>query len=442
MMQNPNIDVSAHKQIVFGGEDIAASGSVVFSGFGHRDIRLIVNIAGPFNGCDVQFTVTPVDPLDGTTPLGTAVTGAVLNAPGVQMLYLSADSDTFEVSWVVNGAPGPIQSANVSLVAKAAGGQVKGVGVGAYVPDPIGEYPEPTAGEEAPLSLDGSGNLISRSQVLTDEDSFLDAFAGTALEPAWQTDLQNGGAYAVADSLLTLIPGLVSGAIVDVFREADYGPMSAAILARINQRVIGQEVVFGFTDAVTGQAVEVVFDRDDQTSVKFRTRSSTGVDDVLETAVVLSGGALTSTQHEYMLEVNTSYCALFIDGELRAKHTDRIPYPYTVLTLHLVAQNLQAMTSQTYVQIAAVAFRNHDQVEIGAHMSAEALPVALRGSAKVLVQDETGTTAQVVTESLASLSASDLATQALLREVVSELRKLNLHLEIMTETHVEDEDVS
>jgi hypothetical protein len=439
-MQNPNIDVSAHKQIVFGGEDIAASGSVVFSGFGHRDIRLIVNITGPFNGCDVQFTVTPVDPLDGTTPVGTSVTGAVLNAPGVQMLHLSADSDTFEVSWVVNGAPGPIQNANVALLARAAGGQVKGVGVGAFVPDPVGEYQAPAAGEEAPLSLDGAGNLIARSQVLTDEDSFLDDFPGVALDPVWQTDLQNGGVYVVASSLLTLIPGLVSGAVVDVFREADYAPMSVAILAKINQRVIGQEIAFRFVAAVTGQAAEVVFDRDDQTSVKFRTSSAAG--DVLESIVILSGGGVTNTEHEYRLEVNTSYCALFIDGELRKKHTDHIPYPYTVLTLRLVAQNLQVMTSQTYVQIAAVAFRNHDQVEIGMHLDGEVLPVETRGQTKVLVQDDAGVTAQVVTESLASLSASDLATQALLREVVSELRKLNLHLEIMTETHVEDEDVS
>lgn len=76
-------------------------------------------------------------------------------------------------------------TSNDNLIKYAATG-VFGVapakGLGGFVPNPINDPYEPDIDETSALYVDGEGSLVTRGAVLTDEGSFRDDFAGSALE--------------------------------------------------------------------------------------------------------------------------------------------------------------------------------------------------------------------------------------------------------------------
>jgi hypothetical protein len=126
--QNPNVSLQSHKQIVLdapsSGASVGVSGSAVFAGFGYGDVYLLINITGVVPvGSSIQFKLTPVDPLDGVTPIGgVSQTGPILVAPGGSLVRLSTtESDTVLVQWTVVNAGGPVTLINVTLIGKSAG---------------------------------------------------------------------------------------------------------------------------------------------------------------------------------------------------------------------------------------------------------------------------------------------------------------------------------
>lgn len=112
------------KQVVHANAAVTSSGSAVFTGFGAKEINLIINITGPVTGGSptLQYTITEVDPGDLTTQIGLSRTGAALTAVGVQTVSLPITTGgTIKVSWAIGGSSPSFGGVYATLTSKIAG---------------------------------------------------------------------------------------------------------------------------------------------------------------------------------------------------------------------------------------------------------------------------------------------------------------------------------
>lgn len=228
---DPNI------QVVHSNATVNASGSITTQAvLGTAQVELIINITGVPTGTSptLQFSIVEVDPVDLTTPVGSATNSNVFNAAGYQIVELTATkSSAFKVSWTIGGTSGPtFTGVNVSVSSKSGGssgsggtvtqgnagsiGQawytrvtdgtngpvaVKAASTAALGTDPSfvvalspnsplygesfsGAYPQPNqydTGSTDLIRIDSFGNLSTRSAVFTDEGSLFDGFSGSSL---------------------------------------------------------------------------------------------------------------------------------------------------------------------------------------------------------------------------------------------------------------------
>jgi hypothetical protein len=98
--------IDPNQQTVHNNATVTTSGSAVYTGFGVREIVLVVNIKNSPTGTlpTITYSMQEIDPGDQTTVVGSSVTGATLNAIGTQILTLPLTlTGTVKVSWTVTG---------------------------------------------------------------------------------------------------------------------------------------------------------------------------------------------------------------------------------------------------------------------------------------------------------------------------------------------------
>ncbi len=98
---------------------VVASGVSVFTNIGTKEVDLSINVKAVAGAApSIVYEIQEVDPVDGITPIGTAVTGAALTGVGVQQLSLHATTTgTVLVTWTVTGA-GTSINVNATLSVK------------------------------------------------------------------------------------------------------------------------------------------------------------------------------------------------------------------------------------------------------------------------------------------------------------------------------------
>lgn len=119
---NRPIGQIAPQQVVLSNATVTTGGSQIFSGFVNREINLFINVTAAPTGTSpgIQFTIQEIDPGNGTTPVGTSVTGlSITTGPTTQELTLNlTTSNTVEVSWIVVGTSPSFTGVYATLTTK------------------------------------------------------------------------------------------------------------------------------------------------------------------------------------------------------------------------------------------------------------------------------------------------------------------------------------
>lgn len=97
-------------QALLSAASVAASGSAIFVGLGHKEVNVVVNVRTVPTGTlpTLTFAIQELDPIDQATAVGASVTGAALNAVGTQQLQLpNTTTGCVKVTWTIGGTATP-----------------------------------------------------------------------------------------------------------------------------------------------------------------------------------------------------------------------------------------------------------------------------------------------------------------------------------------------
>lgn len=110
------------QQVVLSNSTVTVGGSQIFSGFVNREVNLFINVTAAPTGTTpgLQFTLQEIDPGNGTTAVGTSVTGAsITSGPTTQELTLTlTTSNTIKVSWIIVGTTPSFTGVYATLTTK------------------------------------------------------------------------------------------------------------------------------------------------------------------------------------------------------------------------------------------------------------------------------------------------------------------------------------
>lgn len=120
--------IDPNQQTVQSNATLTASGSQVFTGFGNKQLTVVVNVKAAPTGTTPSLVVTiqEVDPGDQTTVIGTAVSTAAFTAAGVASISLPATmGGAVKVTWTITGTGSPtFTQVYITLSAKVGGPMV------------------------------------------------------------------------------------------------------------------------------------------------------------------------------------------------------------------------------------------------------------------------------------------------------------------------------
>lgn len=111
-------------QTVHTNATVTTNGSNIYTGFGNKQLTLIVNIKNSPTGTTptLTYTLQEVDPGDGSTVLDGSVSTAALNAIGTTIISLPATmGGSVKVSWTITGAGASFTGVYATLSAKHPG---------------------------------------------------------------------------------------------------------------------------------------------------------------------------------------------------------------------------------------------------------------------------------------------------------------------------------
>ena len=234
-------------------------------------------------------------------------------------------------------------------------------------PDEVNDYaPNQTTvtGTKKALQVDPSGQLITRSTVLTDEDSYRDDFNDVLLTDWTQTTL-GSSLISVSSSKVTLQVTNSASDTARIEQEADYLPANITFKADISNRYSNQELFFGWVDNPSAivKGARFIFTGTDETIVICQTQSETDASNIEQSIITMPLGGLTSNENTYTVSLEAGQCRYLINGFEVAVHKDHLPNPYDVNYTIIQIDNTGASTGNN-VNIDYVFFQNINQLEI------------------------------------------------------------------------------
>lgn len=207
---------------------------------------------------------------------------------------------------------------------------------------------------------DGTGYKII--DILSDFELLLERVYGgttsstTATISNWlDWPIPTGGSMAVANSIITMTPGTVSGNRTRIERDADFGPYVACCLMSVSQRIANQNTIFGFysdsdADATTAM-MRFVFDGTDNTKVKCQSASTSAAADIQETIITLPSGITTNSMYLYELDLTIMRATFSINKKVVATHQNHLPGPYDQLEIGIEIINTGTAASNTTLSV-------------------------------------------------------------------------------------------
>lgn len=113
--------IDPDQQTVQNNSTVTASGASVYTGFGVREIVLVVNVKAAPTGTlpTLTYSLSEVDPGDEITLVGSSVTGAAITGAGTQILQLPLTvTGVVQVSWSISGAGASFTQVYATVVTK------------------------------------------------------------------------------------------------------------------------------------------------------------------------------------------------------------------------------------------------------------------------------------------------------------------------------------
>jgi len=241
--------------------------------------------------------------------------------------------------------------------------------------------------------------------------------------------IPTGGSLTVANSILSIVPGTVSGNKVRIERDADYCPYVACFMASMSQRIANQAANIGFfndTDAdSTTTMMRIVFDGTDNTKIKCQSASSSAATDIQETIITLPGGINTDSMHLYELDLTSMRGTFSVDRQVVAIHQTHLPGPYDQLEIGIEFLNTGTAASNTTLNIDHWVNTNSARLEISNTFLGDPQKVQLVGKNSItglpvdLNLDAQGNLiVTALTGFGADFSAGDITTSAQTRVIV------------------------
>jgi hypothetical protein len=232
------------------------------------------------------------------------------------------------------------------------------------------------AGSYVRRSADADANYTQILRVISDTQFQLSApypgttgsSAGTDILNNWNIIKTGGGGspnISVASSICTISSGTPNNSKARILKAGDYLPMKLAFRALVSQRIANQTNFLGFSDNdsnAPGHGCYILFDGTDATSGKFISQFADSGSQTLVTFTLPHAG-VTSTFHNYEINLSATSATLEIDGILISTITNHIPDPYTAMDLYF-EQNNTAIVTAGSIQLDWVFFNDSDQLEI------------------------------------------------------------------------------
>jgi len=256
--------------------------------------------------------------------------------------------------------------------------------------DSMGEYApnQETVVGVANLQTDPSGQLITRSTVLTDEDSYRDDFSGVALGAEWVSSTVSTGAISVANSRVRLASGATSGAKASIIRFGDYCPITGRFTASISQRVVNQIIRLGFiTRDISGNitaSAYIQFTGTNNQLINCISASGVAATDIQTTSnISLVQGFTTASLLYYKIDVSNNLVTFQVSNNginyvPLTQHALHIPDPYAALDFEASIDNTGAATN-TNVDVDLLFINNMDRLQIDQDFSGEPIASQLIG---------------------------------------------------------------
>ncbi len=226
-------------------------------------------------------------------------------------------------------------------------------------------------GDIAPLKVDTAGNLMCRSAVLTDENSFYEPFAGSTLSDEWTSATGTGQTISVANSYCTLTSGTTSDQQVYIIRSIDYSPLIFISAFSISQRIANQTTYMGFISDDGNTFARFVFSGTDNTKVICSTQSSTDTNGSqgTSTQLLIPYGLVTSSILTYKIRFTGKVVEYYVGADEAAMvriavHTLQMPDQYTVMNGRIRILNGTSPASSTTVNIDTIKVFNFNIVDV------------------------------------------------------------------------------
>jgi hypothetical protein len=189
-------------EVVKNAQTLTVTGSAVVDGLQYREVNIIVNVKGTVSGTTPVLVVSvfDVDPVDLTTQVGQAVTGANITATAaVQTLTHNSKSGTVMVKWTITGTTPSFGGTNISLNSKDVAFSVPNSGTKSNV-----------AGNGASTTILAANSQRKAATFFNDSTSsmYLDLTGGTASNASFSVKIMQQQTYELPQPAYT---GAITG---------------------------------------------------------------------------------------------------------------------------------------------------------------------------------------------------------------------------------------
>jgi hypothetical protein len=174
--------------IIHSSATITATGSTVVEGLGAKTLALLIETGAAPTGTTptITFSIQDVNPIDLTTVLGQATTGATISTATTQVLTHNAVSGAVKVSWTVTGTTPSFTVVDVAVQPK-----------GADRPAPQGATKSNVTAAAASTSILAANSQRAAAMVFNDSTTnlYLDLSGGTASATSFSVKIPPGVLY-------------------------------------------------------------------------------------------------------------------------------------------------------------------------------------------------------------------------------------------------------